>query len=514
MASRCRHAASIKRGRDRRPFVGTSLLRAPLQVKVVAYKNDARGASETSSSSSDMYLPCLFLVLLVPSFLFYISFDTFVANTYDTVTTKAYNAVIAMTDFSMHDRSSEGDPEATFHAQEDQRHQDLAQARREVEGTPFSSNPISSTTESRFAQGAAQQGLLQQVQVAYAPTTEKPPKYSGTRDNDAAKYWLIRADYCVDQQEIQRNRAFGAREYIVFVTTFLSGAAMTWWISTLGSSADSSVLEWHRFPTRASFKDPFLKFFGDIRTQETRRDLFDRYIQVKDVATFWADLQGMVLNLNPRPLDADTKRVFKRGLKTEVRNRIEILPDASLPEDLQQYVAYAIKCEQEIRANGRKPIPAGRSNGGAGGGFGVRNARIEPSTPASVGPFTDRRGHSIDGDGDVIMGMNGLRSRGGSNSSNRRGRGFVSSLSSSNRGTSSPASGPNQVPLNAIRSERRDSNTISNNLCFGCGSPDHRIAQCPAPRDPPSYQAQNRGSRGSSRGSRRGQGCSGNAHRS
>jgi hypothetical protein len=57
------------------------------------------------------------------------------------------------------------------------------------------------------------------------------------------------------------------------------------------------------------------------------------------------------LFLDPAPLEADTWRVFKRGLKHEVRTRMEMLPDSALLATFAGYAEFAIKCEQELLLN-------------------------------------------------------------------------------------------------------------------------------------------------------------------
>ena len=65
---------------------------------------------------------------------------------------------------------------------------------------------------------------------------------------------------------------------------------------------------------------------------------------------FHTAIKSRRLYLDPRPTDNDYLLVFKRGLKTNIRNRVEIIPDTLVPSTFTDYVLFADKYEREILA--------------------------------------------------------------------------------------------------------------------------------------------------------------------
>ena len=65
---------------------------------------------------------------------------------------------------------------------------------------------------------------------------------------------------------------------------------------------------------------------------------------------FHTVIKSRRLYLDPRLIDNNYLLIFKRGLKTNVRNRIEIIPDTLVPSIFIDYVLFVDKCEREILA--------------------------------------------------------------------------------------------------------------------------------------------------------------------
>lgn len=91
--------------------------------------------------------------------------------------------------------------------------------------------------------------------------------------------------------------------------------------------------------------------FQDVRTQETRRDEWDSLKQTGTAANFAQRIESDALHITPAPTSSDTLLLFKRGLKPEIRARIETLPDNFLPKSFHGYAEFADKQECELKAN-------------------------------------------------------------------------------------------------------------------------------------------------------------------
>jgi hypothetical protein len=91
--------------------------------------------------------------------------------------------------------------------------------------------------------------------------------------------------------------------------------------------------------------------FQDVRTQETRRDEWDLLRQTGTAANFAQRIETDALHLTPAPTSSDMLLLFKRGLKPEIRARIESLPDDFLPKSFHGYAEFADKQERKLKAN-------------------------------------------------------------------------------------------------------------------------------------------------------------------
>ncbi|KAK5311231.1 hypothetical protein LTR93_011794 [Exophiala xenobiotica] len=152
------------------------------------------------------------------------------------------------------------------------------------------------------------------------------------------------------------------------------------------------------------FQELIADRFKDVRTQDERRDEFDSLRQEKTAQGFYHAIQFKRMYLKPAPTDDECLLLFKRGLNTAIRNRMEILPDSRLPQTFDEYVRFADKTEVELlHTVHRKNL------------FGVRNSRnrlyFRPTTHSKK-----------DAEGDTHMTLNSMRTA--SNPTNvRRGDG-------------------------------------------------------------------------------------------
>ncbi|KIX10700.1 uncharacterized protein Z518_01784 [Rhinocladiella mackenziei CBS 650.93] len=287
---------------------------------------------------------------------------------------------------------------------------------------------------------------------------EKPPKYGGQRENDAARVWLIGMERWLWAKEILLRRNLTGPERIALTTSYLEKAAAAWWNLTYIHNVDHQGHQL-RIQSWAEWKNTFLSQFGDVRTQDQRRDEFDSLRQTGTVQAFRQAIESRRLYLEPRPSDADCLLVFKRGLKTSIRNRIEILPDSIVPGTYTKYVEFADKSEREMLATSNR-VPF----------FKPRYGKPATSTTNSPSHARNSAAPRRDHDGDVEMTLNGMRTRPKSNNA------------------ASGQKTPGKTPPS--RQKCREEN-----LCFDCGEPGHQRKDCPK-----ANQSTRRGHRGKGKG--------------
>ena len=162
--------------------------------------------------------------------------------------------------------------------------------------------------------------------------------------------------------------------------------------------------------------------------------------------------------LTPRPSEFDMMLLFKRGMKSNVRDRIEQLPDDLVPSSWAGYTAYASK--QELELNSNKTSNNRRQKVSRGSNRGDR-----PS-------YHTKSESKKDEDGDTEMTMNAMRTE-----------------------------------LNALRNDafktEQDkwySDCRAREACYRCGKKDHQASTCTAEQHKWKHGESSRGRGGRSRG--------------
>lgn len=177
-----------------------------------------------------------------------------------------------------------------------------------------------------------------------AVSLEKPPKYAGKRTNDAVSIWLQRVTLYLTQREVVQGSILTPYQQILLVSSFLEKEALNWHLLIFSSTmpANTTYDDWTQ---QLAFR------FRDIRTQQTRRDQWDGLIQMGSAGEYAQRIQTDAMYLLPIPTENDMLLLFKRGMKNEIRERVECLPDDLLPSDYAGYTAFADKQELELKSN-------------------------------------------------------------------------------------------------------------------------------------------------------------------
>jgi hypothetical protein len=258
-----------------------------------------------------------------------------------------------------------------------------------------------------------------------AISLEKPPKYAGKRTNDAVTIWLQRMELYLAQREHVQGSILTPYQQILLVSSFLEKEALNWHLLIFSSTmpVDTTYGDWTR---QLAFR------FRDVRTQQTRRDQWDALIQTGSAGEYAQRIQTDAMHLLPIPTENDMLLLFKRGMKNEIRDRVERLPDDLLPIDYAAYTAFADKQELELKAN--RTAADRRKNG-------KTNSHRSPPI-SSVSRTEVRR----DADGDIVMQLNAAQAR------------------------------TTKVEQDAWFTDCR-----ARNACYNCGKAGHKGAECAEP---------------------------------
>jgi len=211
---------------------------------------------------------------------------------------------------------------------------------------------------------------------------------------------------------------------VLFVITYLAGTPRGW---------ARSILENPNHPYRndfAEFKKALDAMYADRNLKQRALDKLGHLEQTKSVASYSAEFQHTIAPLN---LDDSSKQsMFYRGLSTGIKKSlIYFQPAKTFEELLEQCVSvdqrqYALR--QEEKQTEKSSKPHSKSSGNSSNNF------KKPSQPGN---------HSQSG-------------------------------STPKYNQPKQPSGPHDPVSNDEKNYRQE-----NNLCFRCGSPKHRIVDCP-----------------------------------
>lgn len=318
-----------------------------------------------------------------------------------------------------------------------------AQARAQAEAPPRAPNLPQGTYATPPTSGSSSSGppadwanivaLLARNDVQ---TLEKPPKYAGHREKDACRIWLSRMNLYLQSKEAMTGNVFTELQTILQAATFLEKEALDWFMLRWDARETLSNPFWATFK---DFSDELRTHFGDIRNLQLRRDEWDNLTQTKSVNAFLQKIQADALYLDPKPTEYDQMRLFKKGLKAEVRRRVESVPDRYIPDSFLEFAEYADKCEREL-------ILDRGSNYSKQGSISSRSFKHRNHGKSERNPQASSSTIRRDADGDIEMTLNAAQAR---------------------------------------KETSWISDCRARKACFGCGSQDHRRADCPDPRKLP-----------------------------
>jgi hypothetical protein len=270
---------------------------------------------------------------------------------------------------------------------------------------------------------------------------EKPPKYKGKRENDACDSWLHRVDLYIFQTERVQGRVYNNEEKIVLTVQLLDGDAWQWYdlkhrldMNAFRNDGRKEHIRWC-YEDFMLFKKLLATRFADTRTQESRWNDFIKLRQVGTVFQYKEKLLIAAQHLDPPPQDHELLRKFKADMSASVRERIEFLPDDSLPDTFDAYVQYADKVERHLYQTTQKSGGSKKPWTPRYGGGGSYTPKLKAAT-------------KVDQDGDTEMTLFAIEAR-------------------------------HEREKTEWTQKCRD-----HNLCFKCGKGGHKSFECSVPNVP------------------------------
>ena len=195
---------------------------------------------------------------------------------------------------------------------------------------------------------------------------EKPPKYGGERDNDACKTWVRRFEMFLYTHEAIKDGFYNDETRVRLAAGFFVGKAWIWW-STYSRPYDSGTMSL----SYTGFKEELIDYFRDVRTQEKRRDEFDRLHQTASADAFYQKIRECRAHLVPVPSDNECLVLFRRGIKDSIRQRLNLMHYKDIPETFEEYATNAINQERHIVANAHQTSRNGYNTRGLVGDGGT-----------------------------------------------------------------------------------------------------------------------------------------------
>ncbi|KAK5312927.1 hypothetical protein LTR93_011130 [Exophiala xenobiotica] len=199
--------------------------------------------------------------------------------------------------------------------------------RMHLDGTPLDVNSSSS-----FAGPATSTRIVHISNIQDARgRIERILDYKGERKNDAGAIWLRSADNTIAEQEELTQSRFTDRQKIAHASRALEGEADAWYHVNQRQARRSG--DYWFAKTWTQFQMFVADRFKHVRTNDEHRDEFDSLRQDKTVQVFYPTIQYKPMYLRNAPTDDDCLLLLKRGLKSNIRDRIEILPDTPNPSE-------------------------------------------------------------------------------------------------------------------------------------------------------------------------------------
>ncbi len=235
---------------------------------------------------------------------------------------------------------------------------------------------------------------------------DKPEAYTGTRVGDHAKIWVRYMEgWFTRRAQLARIPAIEPAEKIALAVSNLKGRALSWWVLNGTPEEPDIPLTVEQARLNADWKYWTVRLcthFADTRTQEQRLEEFYSIVQKGTVQDFKEEIDLAAMFLNPRLAETSIVHQFRHGLKRELREKIDFVPQSQLPSGYQELVAHVHHIENQIKDikasqhRNRGPIRQ------AAAGKVLATLRGGP-TEASAAAISS----SVDHDGDIDM-MNAM----------------------------------------------------------------------------------------------------------
>jgi len=146
--------------------------------------------------------------------------------------------------------------------------------------------------------------------------------YKGERKDGACEQWCLDALTYLQGFEVMTGTAMTEAQKIEYLAQHFEDAALKWWTNLL-LLAREGLSEHSKPSTVAQLFDLLQEAFGDIHSDERRRDRWERLTQTSSVREFANALLHHWIFLRPQPPEYEVLRRFQNGLRWEIRAKME-----------------------------------------------------------------------------------------------------------------------------------------------------------------------------------------------
>jgi Ty3 transposon capsid-like protein len=323
--------------------------------------------------------------------------------------------------------------------------------------TPPPNDPEAELARLREALTTAQNliAALQQASSAapavsvHEPKVNKPTEFSGKLSEYSTFISQCLLTFTMCPMAYQKDE-----QKVLFVISYLGGTPRRWANRILQGDDHPFLKDFN------AFKEALDAMYSDRNLKQKARDKLGKLEQVRSVAAYSAEFQEAVMPLDLK--DDGLMPMFYKGLDDEIKKALIYFPEAKTFKELvDQCVSidqrqYAVR--KELKTAKKSSAPQSKPPGS------------NSDSSKQSGNFRNSS-HSGNSGNSRSYDRPGPYSRSGNSSRSGHLRGNSQSSSNSKQGPSSRPRGPIS---DDERNRRRE-----NNLCFGCGSPDHMIVDCP-----------------------------------